>query len=121
MKAEDIFAASVNVMKQVLTPKGMLDSIGRSKLRNEEQNMALLFSQQEAVNEIVREIADLGVQGVSISGAQPELIDAMVLRYLRNRDIFMKTFPEGIENIDTEPVRIWAAIMISPKDETTAA
>jgi hypothetical protein len=41
----------------------------------------------------------------------------MVLRYLRNRDIFMKTFPDGIDDIDPDPVAIWAAIMISPMDE----
>jgi hypothetical protein len=41
----------------------------------------------------------------------------MVIRYLRNRDIFMKTFPEGIEDVDPDPVSLWAAIMISPHDE----
>ncbi|MEJ2697888.1 MAG: hypothetical protein P8013_14730 [Candidatus Sulfobium sp.] len=44
----------------------------------------------------------------------------MVLRYFRNRDVFMKTFPEGIESLDTDPVSVWAAMMISPHDEKPA-
>ena len=46
-----------------------------------------------------------------------ELLDAMVLRYLKNRDIFMKTFPEGIDDINPDPFSLWAAIMISPQDD----
>ena len=107
-------------MKEILTSKGMLASIGRSKLRSENENMALLENQREAVNELVRKIAESGT-GASASEAGPDLIDAMVLRYLRNREIFMRTFPSGIENIEAGPFVLWAAIMISPHDEPAAA
>jgi hypothetical protein len=119
MKAEEMFAASVTVMKELLTSKGMMDSMSRSKLRKEEENMTLLLGQRAEVNELVRKIAEAGGPGDVIAGASEQLIDAMVLRYLRNREIFMKTFPKGIEDIDPGPVSIWAAIMISPQDEIT--
>jgi hypothetical protein len=119
MKSEEIFAAGVNVMKRLFTSAGIKDSMGRSKLRREEENLALLLCQRAAINELVRKIADGTNRGHEIAGAPQELIDALVLRYLRNREIFIKTFPEGIDNIDADEVSIWAAIMISPQDEIT--
>jgi len=118
MKAEEIFAESVKAMKEILTPMGMLDSIGRSKLRSEAENAALVDRHRESINELVRKIVESG-PAEALAGAPQELIDAMVLRYLRNREIFMKTFPLGIENIDAVPVLLWAAIMISPHDEAS--
>jgi hypothetical protein len=119
MKAEEIFQAGVNVMKRIFTSGGMKDSIARSKLRSEEENIALLVGHRAAINERVRKIADGASPGYETAGVEQELIDAMVLRYLRNREIFMKTFPEGIDNIDADEVSIWAAMMISPQDEIT--
>jgi hypothetical protein len=117
MKSEEIFRKSVEVMKQLLTSDGMKDAIKRAKSRSEADNEALLASARERLNELVRTVADAGGSASALEGAREELIDAMVLRYLRNRDMFMKTFPEGIDDIDPEPVAIWAAIMISPMDE----
>jgi predicted lactoylglutathione lyase len=117
MKSEEIFRKSVEVMKQLLTSDGMKDAIKRAKARREADNEALLAGERERLNELVRKVADAGGSASVLEGAAEELIDAMVLRYLRNRDIFMKTFPDGIEDIDPDPVAIWAAIMISPMDE----
>ena len=116
MKAEEIFEKSVKVMKEILTPEGMIASINRAKNRTEEENFALLIKERENINELVRKIAE--GQGTELLKSVPEgLVDAMVLRYLKNRDIFMKTFPEGIDNIDPDPFSLWAAIMISPQDD----
>jgi hypothetical protein len=116
MKAEEIFEKSVKVMKEILTPEGMIASINRAKNRTEEGNFALLIKERENINELVRKIAE--GQGTELLKSVPEgLVDAMVLRYLKNRDIFMKTFPEGIDNIDPDPFSLWAAIMISPQDD----
>ncbi len=117
MKAEEIFGNSVQAMKQLLSGKDMLDSIKRAKERGESANEELLNKERENVNEMVRKIADAGGSNDAARDASQELIDAMVLRYLRNRDIFMRTFPEGLEDIDPDPVSIWASIMISPQDE----
>jgi predicted lactoylglutathione lyase len=117
MKSEEIFRKSVEVMKQLLTSDGMKDAIKRAKARREADNEALLAGERERLNEVVRKVADAGGSASVLEGAAEELIDAMVLRYLRNRDIFLKTFPDGIEEIDPDPVAIWAAIMISPMDE----
>jgi hypothetical protein len=120
LRAEDIFEASVRVMKQILTPQGMLDAIGRARKRGEEENLQLLTRKREKINELVKKVANEKGSGDALIDAPQELTDAMVIRYLRNREIFMKTFPRGIEDIDTDPVVIWAAIMISPGDENHA-
>ena len=116
MKAEEIFKKSVEVMKEILTPAEMTASLQRAKKRTEEDNLDLLTRERENINGLVRKIADGSDKEIAPSVPQ-ELTDAMVLRYLRNRDMFMKTFPNGIDDISPEPIAIWAAIMISPRDD----
>ena len=116
MKAEEIFEKSVKVMKEILTPAGMIASINRAKNRTEEENVALLTKERENINELVRKVAE-GHGRELLKTVPMELLDAMVLRYLKNRDIFMKTFPEGIDDINLDPFSLWAAIMISPRDD----
>jgi len=116
MKAEEIFEKSVKVMKEILTSEGMKASINRAKNRTEEENSALLIKERENINELVRKIAE-GQDRELLKSVPMELLDAMVLRYLKNRDIFMKTFPEGIDDINPEQFSLWAAIMISPQDD----
>jgi len=116
MKAEEIFEKSVKVMKEILTPEGMIASINRSKNKTEEENLSLLIKERENINELVRKIAE-GNDRESLKAVPMELLDAMVLRYLKNRDIFMKTFPGGIDDINPDPFSLWAAIMISPQDD----
>ena len=116
MKAEEIFEKSVKVMKEILTTEGMKASINRAKNRTEEENLGLLIKERENINELVRKIAD-GYNRELLQAVPMELLDAMVLRYLKNREIFMKTFPEGIDGINPDPFSLWAAIMISPQDD----
>jgi hypothetical protein len=118
MKAEEIFEKSVQVMKQLVGRDGIARSIARAKERGEKENITLLERERENINGLVRKIVDEGVTEKVLSGASQDLTDAAVLRYLRNRDIFMTTFPEGIEGIDPDPVSLWAAMMISPRDDT---
>ena len=120
MKAEEIFEKSVKVMKELLTPEGMIASINRAKNRTEEENLGLLIQERENINDLVRKIAENSDREL-IKAVPEELLDAMVLRYLRNRDIFMKTFPGGIEDINPEMFSLWAAIMISPQDDQPVA
>jgi hypothetical protein len=116
MKAEEIFEASVKVMKQIVSKAEMNASIRKAKERGEEENLKLLERERENINEAVRKIAEGGAKDV-LQSFPPELTDAVVLRYLKNRDIFMKTFPDGIEEINPDPLLLWAAIMISPQDD----
>ena len=116
MKAEEIFEKSVKVMKEILTSEGMKASINRAKNRTEEENLGLIIKERENINELVRKIAD-GSDLELLQTAPLELLDAMVLRYLKNREIFMKTFPKGIDDIDPDLFSLWAAIMISPQDD----
>jgi hypothetical protein len=116
MKAEEIFETSVRVMKEMVSAPEMSASLQRAKKRTEEENVGLLIKERENINELVRKIAE-GRDRELLQSVPQELIDAMVLRYLKNRDIFMKTFPNGIDDIDPEPIALWAAIMISPQDD----
>ncbi len=116
MKAEEIFQVSVNVMKELLTKEGMSDSIKRSKERGEDENFRLLDRERENINKLVEKIAAEGGAKEPIKKAPLELIDAMVIRYFRNRQLFMQTFPNGIANVYPDPISIWASIMISPQD-----
>jgi hypothetical protein len=116
MKAEEIFETSVKVMKEIVSAPEMSASVQRAKKRTEEENVGLLIKERENINELVRKMAD-GPDRELLQSVPQELIDAMVLRYLKNRDIFMKTFPNGIDDIDPEPIALWAAIMISPQDD----
>ncbi len=117
MTAEEIFEKSVAVMRRLLTPEGVRQAIKRARERNEAGNTGLLHREREHINELVRKIADDGGSVRALESVSQEVRDAMVIRYLRNREMFVKTFPGGIEGIDPDPVSIWAAIMISPRDE----
>ncbi|OGW33035.1 MAG: hypothetical protein A2X59_03860 [Nitrospirae bacterium GWC2_42_7] len=120
MKTEEIFKISVDVMKRLLDKEAMSASLSRTKARNEEENSELLVRERENINELVRQIAFSEGLVDTLSGVSQDLIDAMVIRYLSNRDVFMRTFPDGIEGVPDEPFSIWAAIMISPRDEMSA-
>ena len=117
MKADEIFQASVEVMKRLLTPGRVTEAIRRSRDRDAQANVDLLEMERERINELVRRVLDAEDPDVVIQQASQGLIDAMVLRYLRNRDVFMKTFPDGIDEVDPDPAALWGAIMISPEDE----
>jgi len=117
MKADEIFQASVEVMKRLLTPERVTEAIKRSRDRDAQANVGLLETARERINELVRTVLDTEDPDSVIQQASQELIDAMVLRYLRNRDVFMKTFPDGIDEVDPDPAALWGAIMISPEDE----
>jgi len=120
MKAEEIFETSVKVMKEILSAREMNASIQRARNRTEEENVGLLIKERENVNELVRKLAE-GHDRELLKSVPEELTDALVLRYLKNRDIFMKTFPNGIDGINPEPIALWGAIMISPQDDAAAS
>ncbi len=121
MKAQEIFEKSVSAMRQLLTREEMMSSIKRAKDRGEEGNLVLLEKERENVNELVRKIVEERGSKDVLKAERPEVIDAMVVRYLKNREVLMKTFPDGIEEIDADPFSIWASIMISPADEVPAS
>lgn len=116
MKAEEVFSKSVQVMKQLLVQDQISGSIQRAKERGDDGNRELLKSNRESINELVRKIAEEGGPTQPLGSVSQELIDGLVLRYFRNRDIFLTTFPEGIDGLDADPVSLWAALMISPYD-----
>ncbi len=120
MRAEEIFEKSVSVMKGLLTPAGVSESLKRARTRSEEENRALLLKERENINEWVRRAVDAKGSGDVLAGTSQDLRDALVMRYFRNRDLFMRTFPEGIEGVDSDSVCLWASIMISPMDEKGA-
>lgn len=104
-------------MKRLISNSEMSDSLHRARDRGDDGNKDLLVQERENINALVKKIAREDASAEAVKGASRRLLDAMALRYLRNREIFMKTFPDGIDNIDPDPVSIWAAIMISPRDE----
>jgi predicted translin family RNA/ssDNA-binding protein len=116
MKAEEIFQASVKTMKEIFSSAEMSASIKRSRERNEQENLDLLQKHRENINEMVRKVTE-GMNGELVKTAPQDLVDAMVLRYLKNRDTFMRTFPGGIDEVSPDPLLLWAAIMISPEDD----
>jgi hypothetical protein len=115
--AEEIFKSSVDVMNRLFPSGGMTVAIKRVKGHSEAENLGLLERKRAAVNELVRQVADAGGAGGPLNDVPEELVDAIVLRYLRNREVFLKTFPAGIEVADPDPISLWAAMMISPLDE----
>lgn len=117
MKADDILSASVQAMKSLLGPDSITEAIKRARGRDEETNVALLDTYRVQINDVVRSICETGDPHGIIREISIDLKDALVIRYLKNREMFMQTFPDGIEGIDPDPASIWAAIMISPQDE----
>lgn len=116
MKTEEVFSKSVQVMNQLLVQDQISGSIERARERGDEGNRKLLESNRESINELVRKIADEGSPMQPLGSVSQELIDGLVLRYFRNRDIFLKTFPGGIDGLDADPGSLGAALMISPYD-----
>ncbi|HYQ47661.1 MAG TPA: hypothetical protein VEP69_01220 [Thermodesulfovibrionales bacterium] len=117
MKSDDIFRTSVDVMKRVLGDGEVTAAIMRARKRNGEANIDMLDAYRKQINDLVREIVGAEDPDNVLQGTTAELKDALVLRYLRNREIFKRTFPDGIDGIDPDPAAIWEAIMISPLDE----
>ncbi len=117
MKAEEILQASVGVMKRLLTSEGMTESIKRAEGRDAETNANMLASARKQINELVVKVLEEDGPEQVVRQTSQELRDGLVMRYLRNRDLFMQSFPDGIEGIEHDPVAIWGALMISPEDE----
>jgi hypothetical protein len=117
MDTKKIVEKSVLFMKQLLGQEEIVDSIRRANERDDADNNELMERQCENLNELVRNIADSGGSKEPLAGASEDLRDALVLRYFRNRNAFVETFPNGIDHISPDPVFIWAALMISPLDD----
>ncbi|UCE78219.1 MAG: hypothetical protein JSV13_06765 [Nitrospiraceae bacterium] len=120
MDTKELFEKSVLVMKQLFRKEEISDAIKRAYERGEGANHELLERERTAVNELVRLIADKHSSQNPLEGIPEMRKDALILRYFRNRDMFLKTFPDGIENVAGDLVSIWAALMISPLDEITS-
>ncbi len=120
MDSKELFEKSVSVMKQLFRQEEMNDAIKRAHERGEKGNRELLEKERDYVNELIRLIADAHGSPEPLAGIQELCKDALILRYFRNRDLFLKTFPEGIEQVGEDPVSLWAALMISPLDEVTS-
>ncbi len=117
MNADEIFRASVQVMKRLFGEQGVSGAVSRAKERGPEGNAALLSGKRGEINRLVRDILEAHDPVRMIGEASAELRDALVLRYLSNRELFLKTFPDGIPGSDTDPLALWGAMMISPQDE----
>ncbi len=120
MDTKELFEKSVLVMKQLFRQEEISDAIKRAHERGEGANHELLERERTSVNELVRLIADTHGSQDPLKGIPEMRKDALILRYFRNRDMLLKTFPDGIENVAGDPVSIWAALMISPRDEVTS-
>ena len=118
MRSDEIFRVCVEVMKRLMGAEGVAEAVARARERGQEANAALIDSYRLQINDLVRALLDAEDPDRVLRNAPPELRDAMVLRYLRNRELFMQTFPDGIEGADPDPAAIWAAIMIAPQDES---
>ena len=117
MRSDDIVNASVQVMKRLLGTEGITKAINRTRKRDTESNAALLDTYRIQINDLVRSILEAEDPDSVLRETTFELKDALVIRYLKNREMFMQTFPGGIEGIDPDPAAIWGAVMISPQDE----
>jgi len=117
MRSDDIVNASVQVMKRLLGTEGITKAINRTRKRDTESNAALLDTYRIQINDLVRSILEAEDPDSVLRETTFELKDALVIRYLKNREMFMQTFPSGIEGIDPDPAAIWGAMMISPQDE----
>jgi len=117
MKSDDIVRASVQVMKRLLGSDGVAEAIKRARARQKETNAALLDTYRVQMNDLVRSILETEDPDAVMRKISIDLKDALVIRYLKNRELFLQTFPAGIEGIDPDPAALWGAIMISPQDE----
>ncbi len=117
MRSDEIFRMSLHVMNRLLGQDGVADAMKRARGRDGETNAALLDTYRVQINDMVRSIVEAGDADGVIREASVDLRDALVMRYFKNRDMFMQTFPDGIEGVDPDPAAIWGAIMISPQDE----
>jgi len=78
---------------------------------------ALLDTYRVQINDLVRSIREAEDPDSVLRETTFEVKDARVVRYLINWEMFMQTFPGGIEGIDRDPAAIRGAIMISPQGE----
>jgi mevalonate pyrophosphate decarboxylase len=95
MKSDDILRASVQAMKRLLGLEGVTAASKKARERDKVKNAALLDTCRVQINELVRSLRETGDPGNVIRETSIDLKVARVIRYLKNREMFMQTFPAG--------------------------
>lgn len=112
-----MFKASVQVMKRLFGTKSVDEVMKRAQSLDTEAKVTLLDTSRGQSNDPAPSMLEAEDPDGVLRKAPSELKDALVIRYLRNRELFMLTIPDGIEGIDPDPTAIRGAIVISPQDE----
>lgn len=97
------------VMKEIITREKMLASLQRSCMRSEAENHALMKTQEENADRTIEGIRERG----EISLPE-EVLDAMVLRFLRNTQ-FLAGIPEqavDLSGLEENDLAYWKKAML---------
>ncbi len=92
MEKIEFLTRVAEVMKSVVSYEAMMESIKRSCLRSEAENIELLEREAERVDEVIKK-----VNGVDEIRAGIDTFDALVLRYLKNTQFLANIEEEYID------------------------
>ncbi len=92
MEKTEFLTRVSEVMKSVVSYEGMMDSLRRSCLRSEAENLELLNREEERVDSLIER-----TDGVKEIKATEDTFDALILRYLRNTQFLASIEEEYID------------------------
>lgn len=80
------------VMKSLVSYEDMMESLRRSCLRSEVENIELLNKEEGMVDELIE-----GIKEIKMITAPEDTFDALILRYLKNTQFLAKIKEEYID------------------------
>lgn len=92
MEKTEFLTRVSEVMKSVVSYEGMMESLRRSCLRSEAENLELLNREEERVDSLIER-----TDGVKEIKATEDTFDALILRYLRNTQFLASIEEEYID------------------------
>lgn len=92
MEKIEFLTRVAEVMKSMISYEEMMESLRRSCLRSEAENMELLNREQGMVDELIA-----GMNKIEKINASEETFDALILRYLKNTQFLSRIEEEYID------------------------
>lgn len=103
------------VMKGMISYDGMMESIQRSCMRGEEENLKMIKLGEKQVDEFIT-----GLSSIQELTVPPDIMDILVLRYLKNTQFLAKREERAIDvsGIDGGSLGYWKKTMLFRNADT---
>jgi hypothetical protein len=112
VEKNDFMKVVAGVMRFIISHEDMVESLHRSCLRSQVENLELMEREEERVDVFIK-----GIDTIELAEIPYDTMDAIVLRYLRNMD-FLANIEEqyiDVSTIGEEDLACWKKTMLFKK------